>query len=64
VHRAAPLVKAVISPLLANIYLHYVLDQWVMEWRGVHAKGDVVIVRYADDFVLGFHSIGMKPKAS
>ena len=45
---------AVISPLLANIYLHCVLDQWVMEWRRVHAKGDVVIVRYADDFVLGF----------
>jgi group II intron reverse transcriptase/maturase len=45
---------AVISPLLANIYLHYVLDQWVMEWRRVHAKGDVAIVRYADDFVLGF----------
>jgi RNA-directed DNA polymerase len=45
---------AVISPLLANIYLHYVLDQWAMEWRKVHAKGDVIIVRYADDFVLGF----------
>jgi RNA-directed DNA polymerase len=45
---------AVISPLLANIYLHYVLDQWVMEWRKVHADGDVIIVRYADDFVLGF----------
>jgi len=45
---------AVISPLLANIYLHYVLDQWVMEWRGKNAFGDVVIVRYADDFVLGF----------
>src|SRR5665213_1569132 len=45
---------AVISPLLANIYLHHVLDQWVMEWRGKHAFGDVVIVRYADDFVLGF----------
>ena len=45
---------AVISPLLANIYLHYVLDQWVMEWRKVHAKGDVIVVRYADDFVLGF----------
>jgi hypothetical protein len=44
----------VISPLLANIYLHYALDQWVMEWRKVHAKGDVIIVRYADDFVLGF----------
>jgi RNA-directed DNA polymerase len=45
---------AVISPLLANIYLHYVLDQWVTEWRKVHAKGDAVIARYADDFVLGF----------
>jgi RNA-directed DNA polymerase len=45
---------AVISPLLANIYLHYVLDQWVMEWRKEYANGDVIIVRYADDFVLGF----------
>jgi RNA-directed DNA polymerase len=45
---------AVISPLLANIYLHYVLDQWVMNWREESAKGDVIIVRYADDFVLGF----------
>jgi group II intron reverse transcriptase/maturase len=45
---------AVISPLLANIYLHYVLDQWVMKWRRESASGDVVIVRYADDFVLGF----------
>jgi RNA-directed DNA polymerase len=44
----------VISPLLANIYLHYVLDQWVMKWRRESASGDVVIVRYADDFVLGF----------
>ena len=40
---------AVISPLLANIYLHYVLDQWVMEWRRKFAKGDAVVVRYADD---------------
>lgn len=45
---------AVISPLLANIYLHYVLDRWVVEWRKAEAKGDVIIVRYADDFVLGF----------
>jgi group II intron reverse transcriptase/maturase len=45
---------AVISPLLANIYLHYVLDQWVIQWRKKFAVGDVVIVRYADDFVLGF----------
>ncbi len=47
---------AVISPLLANIYLHYVLDQWVTEWRKVDAKGDVIIVRYADDFVVGFQN--------
>lgn len=45
---------AVISPLLANIYLHYVLDKWVIEWRRKFAKGDVIMVRYADDFVLGF----------
>jgi group II intron reverse transcriptase/maturase len=45
---------AVISPLLANIYLHYVLDEWAHHWRRKHASGDVVIVRYADDFVMGF----------
>lgn len=45
---------ATISPLLANVYLHYVLDQWAHQWRGRHAHGDVVIVRYADDFVVGF----------
>jgi len=45
---------AVISPLLANIYLHCVLDQWVGEWRRKNAGGDVIIVRYADDFVLGY----------
>ncbi len=39
---------AVISPLLANVYLHYVLDLWVQQWRSHHAKGDVIIVRYAD----------------
>jgi hypothetical protein len=44
----------VISPLLANIYLHYVLDRWVIQWRKEHTNGDVVIVRYADDFVMGF----------
>jgi len=43
-----------ISPLLSNIYLHYVLDLWVQWWRNHHARGDVIIVRYADDFVLGF----------
>jgi len=45
---------ATISPLLANVYLHYVLDLWVEQWRKRHARGDVVVVRYADDFVLGF----------
>ena len=45
---------AVISPLLANLFLHYALDLWAHQWRRRHAKGDVIIVRYADDFVLGF----------
>lgn len=44
---------AVISPLLANVYLHYVLDQWTDQWRQ-KAQGDVIIVRYADDAVIGF----------
>ncbi len=44
----------VLSPLLANIYLHYVLDLWVQRWREKHARGEVYIVRYADDFVVGF----------
>jgi hypothetical protein len=42
------------SPLLANIYLHYALDLWVHQWRQRHARGEVYIVRYADDFVMGF----------
>ncbi len=42
------------SPLLANLYLHHVLDLWVQQWRKKQAHGDVVIVRYADDFVVGF----------
>lgn len=42
------------SPLLANVYLHYVLDLWVQWWRRRHAHGDVIIVRFADDFVAGF----------
>ncbi len=45
---------AVISPLFSNVFLHYVLDLWVEAWRKRHALGEVVIVRYADDFVLGF----------
>lgn len=43
-----------ISPLLANIYLHYVFDLWVQQWRQKQAHGDVVVVRFADDFVVGF----------
>jgi group II intron reverse transcriptase/maturase len=43
-----------ISPLLANIYLHYAFDLWVKQWRGRHARGDVIAVRYADDWVAGF----------
>ena len=43
-----------VSPLLANIYLHYVLDLWVQQWRKKQARGDMVIVRFADDFVVGF----------
>jgi len=45
---------AVISPLLANIYLHYVLDLWANRWRQREATGDMIIVRYADDFIVGF----------
>jgi hypothetical protein len=45
---------AVISPLLANLYLHHVLDVWVEAWRKKVARGEVIIVRYADDAVLGF----------
>lgn len=45
---------ATISPLLANIFLHYALDLWVQQWRKQHARGDVIFVRYADDFVVGF----------
>ena len=45
---------SVISPLLANIYLHYVFDLWADRWRRREARGDVIIVRYADDIVVGF----------
>lgn len=45
---------AVISPLLANIYLHYVLDRWAERHRRREATGDMIIVRYADDFIVGF----------
>jgi RNA-directed DNA polymerase len=43
-----------VSPLLANVYLHYVFDLWVHAWRQKQARGEVIVVRYADDIVLGF----------
>jgi RNA-directed DNA polymerase len=45
---------SVISPILANLYLHYVLDVWAKVWRDKVARGDMIVVRYADDAVLGF----------
>ena len=45
---------SVISPLLANIYLHYVFDLWADRWRRREATGNMIITRYADDMVLGF----------
>jgi len=45
---------SVISPLLANVYLHYVFDLWAERWRRREAKGDMILVRYADDIVVGF----------
>lgn len=45
---------AVISPLLANVYLHHVFDLWANQWRKRHARGTVIVVRYADDIVVGF----------
>jgi group II intron reverse transcriptase/maturase len=49
---------SVISPLFSNIYLHYVLDEWVSNWRKKQARGEVIIVRYADDYVMGFQHRG------
>jgi group II intron reverse transcriptase/maturase len=45
---------ASVSPLLANVYLHYVFDLWADQWRRRHARGDVIFVRFADDYVAGF----------
>ena len=45
-----------ISPILANIYLHYVFDLWAANWRKHNAQGDVIMVRYADDMVVGFQN--------
>jgi retron-type reverse transcriptase len=46
-----------ISPLLSNIYLHYAFDLWVKQWRARHAEGDMIVVRYADDWVAGFQYV-------
>ena len=46
------------SPLLANVYLHYVFDRWVRQWRKRHARGDMVVTRFADDFIVGFEHLG------
>ena len=45
---------AVISPLLANVYLHYVYDLWVRQWRQRQSTGEMIVVRYADDTIVGF----------
>jgi hypothetical protein len=47
-------VGAVLSPLLANVFLHYVFDLWAARWRRKVARGDVIVVRYADDYIVGF----------
>src|SRR5256885_342337 len=47
-------VRGVISPLLANIYLHYAFDLWVQHWRKQPGRGEVIVLRYADDSVVGF----------
>jgi hypothetical protein len=44
--------------LLANVYLHYVFDRWARQWRLRHARGDMVVTRFADDFVVGFQHLG------
>src|SRR6266851_5557017 len=49
---------SVISPILANIYLHYCFDLWAERWRRQEARGDMIVVRYADDLVLGFEHEG------
>jgi RNA-directed DNA polymerase len=49
---------SVISPLLANIYLHYCFDLWAERWRRQEARGDMIVVRYADDLVIGFEHEG------
>ncbi|MFH0350454.1 MAG: reverse transcriptase domain-containing protein [Chromatiales bacterium] len=48
---------ATVSPLLANLYLHYVFDVWVQQWRRRYARGNLIVVRYADDVVVGFEEV-------
>jgi RNA-directed DNA polymerase len=48
---------AVASPFLANIYLHYVFDLWVQHWRKQPGRGEVIVLRYADDSVVGFENV-------
>ena len=52
---------SVASPLLANVYLHYVFDLWAERWRRREASGDMVIVRYADDIIVGFEHESRRP---
>jgi hypothetical protein len=47
-------VQGVASPLLANVYLHYVYDLWVQQWRKRHASGDMIVVRFADDTIVAW----------
>jgi len=47
---------AVLSPLLSNVFLHYVFDLWINQWRARHCHGECIVVRYADDFVIGFEN--------
>jgi len=49
---------SVISPILVNIYLHYCFDLWAERWRRQEARGDMIVVRYADDLVVGFEHEG------
>ena len=51
-------VHGVVSPLLANVYLHYVLDLWAQQWRKRNPEGNIIVVRYADDVVFGFEHQG------
>src|SRR3990172_7830671 len=49
----------VISPLLSNIFLHYAFDLWIQQWRTKRKGGDIIVVRWADDFVVGFQNLGV-----